>query len=307
MSYTSQSSGSTIVGETELYEFLFPTEEYYTTQSRPVTLPEGHALNPDGPDKTYLPLPITRDRLVSRSGETASTLRVTMPITSGIKGQVLIGGEGVVSVKIIRGFGDPLSAPEDYRRYWFQGDMTDLAISESIATLKLEDSRYLLSLKQIPQVRVTRQCGHLVYETGGKNGKCDVVESDFTFTFLAELVTEGGKSILLSPSTEGAASGQHIFDEEGSPGNFSLGRVWLAANPKAQSAISGHDWDGARATIQLHKPVKGLLAGSILNLSWGCDWRETTCKARFSNFANFQGSPVLPTLNPATNIVFNKP
>jgi len=302
LSFESIQTGTTLVGETELYEFYFPTEEYYTTQSRQVRIPAGHDLNPGSYDKIYLPLPITRDRTIGKAGESPTSMKVTMPLTSGVKNQVLVGGEGIVEVKIIRGFGDPLNSPGDFRRYWFQGDMTDLSISDSFATVTVEDYRYLLSLKKIPRVRATRQCGHSLYETGGVNGKCDLSEDAFTYTFLVTSISDGGKSLTL-PSTLG--SGQDDPDVEGSPGRFSMGRVWLNANPKYQSFISAHTWNGSAATIELHNPIKGLLAGSVVSLSWGCDWRESTCKSRFSNFENFQGMPELPTINPATTRIFN--
>ena len=304
MTYPTELSGVGVVGETELYEFMFPTPEYYTTQSRELTLPAGHALNPATASRTYKPFPVTRDRLADKGGAKAVSIKITLPSTKGTQGQILAGGDGLVEVNIIRGFGDALATPENFRRFWFRGIMTDLAVNGPLSTVTVKDRRYIFAQKKIPRLRVTRQCGYALYETGGKNGKCDVVESAFTHTFIVSSILDSGKSVILN-SVPG--SGEDDPDVAGSPGKFSLGRAWLTSNPKSQSFISGHSWDGANATIDMHNPIVGLLAGSLLSLSWGCDWRPATCKDKFSNFDNFLGFPKLPSINPATTVVFNKP
>lgn len=85
------------------------------------------------------------------------------------------------------------------------------------------------------------------------------------------------------------ASGLEAFAD----GWFSRGRLMWAEG--GQSEVAVHRQDGADAILEvLDSPGPALALGAAFVITAGCDKRFATCRAKFTNSANFRGFPHMP-------------
>ncbi|GAB4227788.1 MAG: DUF2163 domain-containing protein [Methyloligellaceae bacterium] len=80
-------------------------------------------------------------------------------------------------------------------------------------------------------------------------------------------------------------------------GWFTLGFVeWLTgANAGRRAEVAAHQRSGSNVTVELaEKPVRPLADTDQFYIRAGCDKQIGTCKAKFSNVANFRGFPHMP-------------
>ena len=71
--------------------------------------------------------------------------------------------------------------------------------------------------------------------------------------------------------------------------------ITSGANAGAKAEIKEHQLSGSVATVILWTPLAApLLGGDTFSIRAGCDKRFSTCKAKFSNAANFRGFPHIP-------------
>jgi uncharacterized phage protein (TIGR02218 family) len=78
---------------------------------------------------------------------------------------------------------------------------------------------------------------------------------------------------------------------------FALGTIaWTSgANAGRRMEVADHGVSGEIATIAvLEAPVQPLAIGDTFLIRAGCDKRLETCRAKFSNVANFRGFPHIP-------------
>lgn len=80
-------------------------------------------------------------------------------------------------------------------------------------------------------------------------------------------------------------------------GHFTAGRIlWTSgANAARAMEIKSHALVGATVTIELWQAMSEVIAAAdAFTVTAGCDKSFATCKARFSNGANFRGFPYMP-------------
>jgi uncharacterized phage protein (TIGR02218 family) len=80
-------------------------------------------------------------------------------------------------------------------------------------------------------------------------------------------------------------------------GWFTLGTLtWTSgANAGRRAEVAGHALDAGEVTVSLlEAPVRPLAIGDTFVIRAGCDKRLETCRAQFSNVANFRGFPHIP-------------
>ena len=81
----------------------------------------------------------------------------------------------------------------------------------------------------------------------------------------------------------------------GDASDFSEGVLsWTAQPSWPDQRIVTARTDGSGLIVELDSAAPGAEAGEALRLTLGCDKRFETCKARFSNAANFRGCPHMP-------------
>lgn len=89
------------------------------------------------------------------------------------------------------------------------------------------------------------------------------------------------------------AGGLGAFDS----GFFTAGKIiWTSgANAARAMEIKSHAVVGSSVTLELWQAMsEAVAAGDAFTISAGCDKSFETCKARFSNGANFRGFPYMP-------------
>lgn len=101
--------------------------------------------------------------------------------------------------------------------------------------------------------------------------------------------------------TISAVTADRTFEASGltglKAGWFELGFLeWqTGANAGRRAEIARHAASTANVSIELlEAPVRGLAAGDAFIIRSGCDKQFSTCKAKFTNAANFRGFPHMP-------------
>jgi uncharacterized phage protein (TIGR02218 family) len=82
-----------------------------------------------------------------------------------------------------------------------------------------------------------------------------------------------------------------------SSSSFTLGTLtWNSgANAGRRAEVAGHRQEAGEVTVSLlEAPVRHIAIGDTFIIRAGCDKRPETCRARFSNVANFRGFPHIP-------------
>lgn len=87
---------------------------------------------------------------------------------------------------------------------------------------------------------------------------------------------------------------------------FALG--WLrtvagggAATIEVRGVLQSTADAGGEVTLQLDRPLRHAIVGQDVYVRPGCDGLRTTCMAKFDNFVNFGGHPVIPVDSPSVN------
>ncbi|PCG14533.1 MULTISPECIES: DUF2163 domain-containing protein [Sphingomonas] len=95
-----------------------------------------------------------------------------------------------------------------------------------------------------------------------------------------------------------AAAGEVVTLDRAEPSDNGWGegvlRWFGGANTGLRSAIARSA--GAEVTLRMAPPF-AIEAGTLVEVSEGCDRRIATCAARFGNAANFRGEPYLPGID----------
>lgn len=318
MSFSTTVAAKALAEESELYEIVFPDHtEYYTSRSRNVTLAANSELNPTIADITYISAPITRDRIKNSQRPAPRQTRLILPVKTDFQTPILYGGLGSIGVNIIRGFGNPTTNPERFSRYWFSGFISELEISGGVLVAKLQTLESVLQQIQVPRPRVATTCIYKLYSTNEGTGMCDLVESQYTYTFTVNEVSDGGRSLICTPDDQ--LNSKIEFDDTNpaadlSNGHYTLGKIWkfTDADQAYPSMIIGQEFIPGgpnKVKFKFHSPVYNVSASSPDNkiyASWGCDKKYTTCKNKFSNTSNFLGFNLLPNKNPVLIATYNK-
>lgn len=79
---------------------------------------------------------------------------------------------------------------------------------------------------------------------------------------------------------------------------FNYGKLTWTSGDNQGLSMEVRKWDGVNLTFSLWLPMPNPIAiGDAYTVYAGCDKRFSTCKAKFSNAANFGGFPHLPGLD----------
>lgn len=323
-----------IVGELELYEFTFVDHvEYYTTGRTDVTLPAGHALNPDASPHTYVAIPIARDVVKASHKLRGKETQLVLPAqATNFQGILIDGGLGPVTVGIIRGFGDPVASPDDFLRYWFVGVLEELKIGHGVVAATVKSIEHLFDLVQAPRIILSRSCNHKLYQNftvaDPRDASfttvlgCQADEPSHTFTLRVTEIAENGTRLKVEPQGPDtlATTGLDLPDFTPSPadtesepftGYFTLGKVYKDGDPnKVSTMVLAHEWTpgDAFAYLYTHSPVPGLSAtppDEQLVAIHGCDKKIKTCIDKFNQRKNAMVMPNTPVVNPVFTKQFN--
>lgn len=135
----------------------------------------------------------------------------------------------------------------------------------------------------IPQFRLQVPCNHALYDGG-----CTVVKASFTLAATVSGIDLTGTVIGLTFSAAALAVPYY------STGLLNFGSF--------SGFIETHDNSTALvATVSLLVPISGLIVGSAVTVSAGCDRTFPTCTNKFSNTAKHFGFPYVVSSDPWLN------
>lgn len=160
-------------------------------------------------------------------------------------------------------------------------------ITGYIGDIDFQDGTYTAEIRSLFQ-RLSQQIGELtsalcrVKRLG--DSRCKVDLAPFTFTRTLDTITS--PTLMLFAGDSNTA------------GYFTNGTLEMRSGPNKgfTTDIKEHTVTvSGKATIKLQLPFPfALTVGQVGVLVAGCDRKHTTCKAKFSNLANFRGEPFIP-------------
>ena len=116
-------------------------------------------------------------------------------------------------------------------------------------------------------------CNHVLYDA-----RCGLASSSYTHTTTVGIIDGADISVSSTGFADGyLAAGEMVTARSGE-------RRMIVAN--------------AANLVTVNFPFNDLVAGDTVYLFAGCDHSFSTCKAKFSNVANFSGCPYIPDTNP---------
>ncbi len=117
------------------------------------------------------------------------------------------------------------------------------------------------------------------------DARCGVDLSPATFNASGEVLAIAAPSTMLVGGLEGFV-----------PGWFAFGRLTFTSGALAGRSVSASDHlvNGEEVLVTLPADARSPQPGDGFTIVAGCDKRFATCKAKFSNPANFRGFPHLP-------------
>jgi uncharacterized phage protein (TIGR02218 family) len=165
--------------------------------------------------------------------------------------------------------------------YVFQGQVSDIYPDRTSVKITVKDALELLA-QNFPRNVYQSVCLHTVYDTG-----CALTKATYTTT---GTVAASPAPTVTSIKT-GHAQAAGYFDQ--GVLSFTSG-----ANSGIRRTIKAYD-PATGFTFALPLPVAPA-AGDTVSVYPGCDKTVATCRAKFSNDANFRGYPWVPTPEQAT-------
>jgi uncharacterized phage protein (TIGR02218 family) len=246
----------------EVYEFVLGSSTFRFTSS-PI------AVEVDGEE--YLPLEMSRSRLVGGSDERSESLVITIP-RHNLFAQRYIGtppGQSAV-LTIRRAQAGDLS---DFIMI-FKGTVRSVSFTNDGASAQIGMQPVTAGLsREIPRYTFQSLCNHSLYET-----PCGVLESAFTTRLV---VSAQAGNVLTIPGLSSRPNGYY---------DSGFIRRDNGEYRMVQSHLSNS------ATILL--PFSHNLVGEEIAISAGCDRSYATCSSKFANVRRFGGHPYLPEKNP---------
>ena len=165
--------------------------------------------------------------------------------------------------------------PADSILMW-KGKVLSFSVEGRIATLRVPSVLAFILSGIAPQPRYQAPCNHRLYDT-----RCQVDPASYTTN--ANVVSVAGNIVEVNayPFPNGSCNG---------------GEMILASKGERRMIIGN-----TGTSLTLTYPFASIAVGDTVQLRQGCDHSFATCKSKFSNGANFGGSPLVPDRNPFTS------
>jgi len=265
MTFVARETSRTRGAPLTLYRFSWQERVFaYTDAEQPITFA----------GTTYAPIPIQRGTIVASGTLDKSKMSINVPHDTEIADLFKVSPpSSVVAVTLFQGH----EADGEFLAVW-TGRVLSCGREKTQANLTCEP---VSTSMRRPGLRRRYQygCPHALY-----GDKCKANRAAFTVTTTPTGVS--GATIAFAGGWQGA------FDKA----NFLGGLAeWETDEGVELRTIQRVDADAN--LILLNGKVGGLLPGTVIKLSLGCDHQMTGC-AVFANLPNYGGQPWIPTKNP---------
>lgn len=161
------------------------------------------------------------------------------------------------------------------------GTISDFAFAGQVITVSLVPAPYDVD-KGIPRYFFNRQCNHPLFSAA-----CGLLKADYDRITTIAAVDRPNRTLTLTGQDGADADGSYLrygFLEHALTG-FKVG-------------IEAASLNGSDTDVTLAYWVTDFAVGQTVTVYPGCDHTSATCKAKFSNQANFGGFPFVPAKNP---------
>lgn len=276
MSFSNQEQSTEGGAPIEIYTFSGADTFRYTSASEPYTDSEGNV---------YEPAAMSRTAPTVNLKESSGSITIKMPFNNAFAARYLGGvppSPDRVTIKQVH-----LSDATAEEFPFWSGSVISVKFAGTEATVALQGVMAKTST-QIPSQTFSWMCDHNLYD-----GRCRVVESQFTFNFTVAAVSSDGVTVTLTDNGQAAT-------EIASDASFFNGGTFLTGIDGSQRMGVNFAATGNlnEYSLTLLVPISGVEAGQAITFTAGCDKSVDTCVARFNNVNNYGGFPFVPTLNP---------
>jgi len=157
----------------------------------------------------------------------------------------------------------------------FKGRVGDITLGRSMVTFVINSYLELLD-QTLPRNLYQSGCNNTLYDTS-----CGVNPALFN----APGTVQGGST-----------AGTIMTVLSGATGFYDLGKLVMTSGQLNGFAVGIKSWtNGLPGTLLLNKPFpQAPTVGDTFTAYAGCDKKQQTCAGKFSNFANFRGTPYVP-------------
>ena len=244
----------------ELYKFSTNTTNYfYTSYSRSLTF---------GAD-LYLTTQVQRSRFENKTSENLKPVEIQISIsTAFIQEQAFQIPDKDVLAEVYR-----VHTTAGTPQLIWTGKVSTITVKGRIATVRIP-SIFQTALEQpVPSVFFQAQCNHKLFDA-----RCALAANSFR--------------VITSPNTVSGAT-VTVDSTDGQPnGTFKAGEIVRVSDGERRLIT-----DQIGNVLTLNFPFKNLNVGDSVELYYGCDRADTTCRDKFSNIINFGGFNTIPSVN----------
>lgn len=266
-----------VAGETpvEGYEFFSEGAFYrYTSSEIQITL--------NG--ETFDPIGVIREGVEQGQDFAGEQLEVQLGAHEAVVSAFRAAPYGVPFY--LRVYREHVGNPDTAVVLW-EGEITDLKISEGIATFTIQNARQSVN-RTIPRYTHQSLCNHQLY-----GSLCKAVRADYEVT---DTVTDFGVDQF--QWIEAAAIGAEAAD-------YWKGGVvtWVDGDGNTRKRFIIDDDVGSNRVYLLSPMPSTFAIGETIELVPGCDRKYATCRDKFDNTENFGGFPWSKTRDPSKGVL----
>jgi hypothetical protein len=257
----------------ELFEFIISGVESFRYVSREVA-PAG--IEVDG--LTWLPRPITRDRIQRSAEISRQTLEVQLVATDALA-QIFQAVIPAARVQFTLYRYEPDAVPA-LRRTLFVGYVTTARFNQEVCSFEIAPFNQLFR-RQIPRMTYSGVCNHVLYDTRCK------VDSTAAINRLTATVSAVNGNVVTIPG-----AGSMTDPTSSTP---ALGGWVSLTDLTDHRTIIAQDGDD----LTLHPfGFRTSILGTEVFVQRGCDHLPTTCRDKHNNIPNIGAHPYVPSTNP---------
>lgn len=160
----------------------------------------------------------------------------------------------------------------------FKGRVGDISFGRTAATFTINSHMELLN-QMLPRNYYQPSCNNTLFDTA-----CTLSAAALAVAGVIGAGSTGGTILANLPQATGY---------------FDLGKLTFTSGVLIGFSIGVKSWTigsgGNFGTFLMNRPFPvAPMAGDAFNAYPGCDKQQTTCAAKFNNFANFRGMPYVP-------------
>ena len=244
----------------ELYRFVTTSADYrYTSYARSLTF---------GAD-LYLTTQIKRSSFENKSSSNLKPVEIEMSISNAfIQEQAFDIPDKDIDCEVYR-----VHTPTGTPQLVWKGRVGTITVSDRIAKVRIPSAFQSALDQPVPSVFFQTQCNHRLYDS-----RCALAATSFRVITTPNTVS---LNVVTVDSTDSQPNG-----------TFKAGEIVRVLDGERRLIT-----DQIGNVLTLNYPFKTLGVGDSVEIYYGCDRSDVTCRDKFSNIINFGGFNIIPNVN----------